>query len=387
MNIDGNLAQLEAADLVRRAAGAELTYQFKHALVRDTAYRSLLKHERKHLHRVVGEALEGAYPAQLDENAALLAQHFAEAGERDKAIAYARRAARRSLARYAFEEAVHQLETALTWVESDPINESHLALIEEAGDANRLLRNGERTLALHQQALDLWNHRDSAARLNAVRLYSKIIQTVIEVKNAVGMDFMRRANQIGNAARASLEAELKSMQGAPPRAEMAKALTALSMGAWRLPSVPDWDAAEKFALAAVATAEQIPDPNVLSHALDALASVYDGRGRLREHLQVALRRLTITQAAEFDDLREKIDALRGVGMAQMYVGEYAQALAPLREAENLADDIQAIEFSIFATGLQAQCLFRLDRWDQVLKVEEKWRALERRYPRERVGVT
>jgi len=331
--------------------------------------------------------LEKAYPAQLDENAALLAQHFAQAGERDKAIAYARRAAHRSLARYASEEAVHQLETALTWVEPDPSSESHLALIEETGDANRSLRKGERTLALYQQAIDLWNSREGADRWNAMRLLGKIIQAVIDVKWAVGVDVMRRANQIGNAARASLEAELELTRGAPPRAEMAQALAALSMGAWRLPSVPDWEAAEQFALAAVAMAEQLSDPNILSHALDALAGVYDGRGRLREHLQVALRRLAITQGAKFDDLREKIDALRGVGLAQMYLGEYAQALPPLRDAENLAEGIQAINLHALATGLQAQCLFRLDRWDQVLELEKKWRPLMQQYSRERVGVT
>jgi tetratricopeptide (TPR) repeat protein len=387
MTITDQLAQLENAQLLLRLFEEELTYIFKHALVQDTAYQSLLKHERKHLHRLVGAALESAYPAQLDENAALLAQHFAEAGERDKAIAYARRAARRSLARYASEEAVHQLETALTWVEPDPSSESHLALIEEAGDANRSLRNGERTLALYQQAIDLWNRREGADRWNAMRLLGKIIQAVIDVKWAVGVDVMRRANQIGNASRASLEAELKLMQSTAPRAEIAQALTALSMGAWRLPSVPDWDAAEQFALAAVAMAEQVSDPNILSHALDALAGVYDGRGRLREHLQVALRRLAITQGAEFDDLREKIDALRGVGLAQMYLGEYAQALPPLREAENLAEGIQAIELHTLATGLQAQCLFRLDRWDEVLELERKWRPYVHHYSRERVGVT
>jgi predicted ATPase len=73
MNLNASLTQLETAQLVRRADDAERMYQFKHALVQDTAYQSLLKHERKHLHRVVGEALEEAYPAQLDENAALLA--------------------------------------------------------------------------------------------------------------------------------------------------------------------------------------------------------------------------------------------------------------------------------------------------------------------------
>ncbi len=387
MDLDTALNQLETAQLVRSLPGPDLAYVFKHALVRDSAYQSLLKHERKQLHRVVGEVLEKAYPEQLDENASLLAQHFAEAGEREKAIGYARQAARRSLARYATEEAVHQLEAALAWVEPEQISEVHLALIEEAGDANRLLRNGERAIALYQKALALWSQFQGADRLISVRLQSKIIQTVNNVTNAVGMDFMQRANQIGNATLAQLETELNLMQGSSPQPEIVQALTALSLGAWRIKSGLDWDAAEDFAQAAVAMAEQLSRPAILSHALDALASVYDGRGRLREHLQVALRRLAITQDAEFEDRREKIDALRSVGMARMFLGDYTQALPPLREAENLAEDIQAIDLQVLAMGLQAQCLFRLDRWDDVLELEKKWRALERSYSRERVGLT
>jgi ATP/maltotriose-dependent transcriptional regulator MalT len=126
---------------------------------------------------------------------------------------------------------------------------------------------------------------------------------------------------------------------------------------------------------------------VILSALDALANIYDARNRLREHLQIAARRLVLTQSAAFDDLREKIDALRGMGMAQMYVGEYQDALPSLREAEHLAENIQAYELHTYATGLQAQCLFRLDRWDEVLDLEKNWRALEQRYSREQVGVT
>ncbi len=69
----------------------------------------------------------------------------------------------------------------------------------------------------------------------------------------------------------------------------------------------------------------------------------------------------------------------------MYVGEYATALQGLQEAESLAVRAQVIDQQANALGLQAQCWFRLDRWDEVLATETRWRDLERRYPRERVG--
>jgi tetratricopeptide (TPR) repeat protein len=124
-----------------------------------------------------------------------------------------------------------------------------------------------------------------------------------------------------------------------------------------------------------------------SRALGALATVLDGRSLLREHLQITEQRLSICRQPEFDDLAEKTEALRGTGAALMYVGEYEQALAYLQEVEDLAIRTRVIEQQVNALGLQTQCWFRLDRWDEVLSTEEKWRDLERRYARERVGET
>ena len=59
----------------------------------------------------------------------------------------------------------------------------------------------------------------------------------------------------------------------------------------------------------------------------------------------------------------------------------------LQDAEELAVRVQVIDQQANALGMQAQCWFRLDRWDEVLALEEKWRGLERRYTRERVGET
>ena len=86
---DTQLDTLEAKGLIRLAAlRPELEYLFKHALVQDAAYGSLLKQERRELHARVGEALEDLYPERREELAPVLAMHFENAGETDKAIDY-----------------------------------------------------------------------------------------------------------------------------------------------------------------------------------------------------------------------------------------------------------------------------------------------------------
>jgi Predicted ATPase len=97
---------LEARGLIRLATvQPELEYLFRHALLQDTAYESLLKQERRALHQVVGQALEELYPERQTEMAAVLARHFEQAGETDKAIDYLAAAAKFAIDRNAITEA------------------------------------------------------------------------------------------------------------------------------------------------------------------------------------------------------------------------------------------------------------------------------------------
>ena len=89
MVAESQIDTLEARGLIRLAAQQpELEYLFRHWLVQDAAYGSLLKQERRLLHGRVGEALEALYPDRRDELAAVLGMHFEEAGEAEKAVTY-----------------------------------------------------------------------------------------------------------------------------------------------------------------------------------------------------------------------------------------------------------------------------------------------------------
>jgi class 3 adenylate cyclase/tetratricopeptide (TPR) repeat protein len=387
-DVDKNMGALLRMDMIREAARVpEVEYTFRNPLTQEAVYKTILLKRRREFHRRVGEAMEELYPDRLEKLYGLLAHHFALAGELEQAIDYSRRESRQAVALYAYDDAIMNLRAALELIDRGEQNEIHMTLHEELGDVYGLLRDGERAIEAYQRALEIWGELAKPDEMGGVRLDRKIVQVITDLKWSVSLEHLQQAEEARQESLTGLEKSLNGMQGDTLHLETVRALVALSTDAWRIQEPADWDAAQSYAQAAVDMAGKLNSPVDLSQAQGALANVLDGRSRLREHLQVAEKRLEITRKPEFDDLRESLDALRGVGAARMYVGEYTEALPYLEEAEEIATRVQATDQIANALGLQAQCLFRMDRWDEVLELEMKWRDLEDRHTRERVGET
>jgi len=112
--LKNGLAQLEQAELVfRRGEPPEAVYSFKHALVRDAAYESLLKSRRQQLHGQIARALEARFPDIVASQPEIVARHFTEAGLVDLAIDYWLKAGNLALSRSANAEAVKHLREGI----------------------------------------------------------------------------------------------------------------------------------------------------------------------------------------------------------------------------------------------------------------------------------
>ena len=108
------LDRLVAAGLLfRQGLPPQATYLFKHALVQDAAYGTLLREPRRALHARIAETLESQFAEIAENQPELLARHCTEAGQMEKAAGLWGRAGQRSLERSATVEAVAQLTRAL----------------------------------------------------------------------------------------------------------------------------------------------------------------------------------------------------------------------------------------------------------------------------------
>jgi len=108
------LDRLVAAGLLfRQGVPPHATYLFKHALVQDAAYGTLLREQRRALHVRIADTLENRFPEIAESQPEQLAQHCAEAGQINEAIEYWTKAGQTSLARSAMVEATRQVQKGL----------------------------------------------------------------------------------------------------------------------------------------------------------------------------------------------------------------------------------------------------------------------------------
>ena len=115
------LARLVDAEIVfQRGEPPEATYTFKHALVQEAAYESLLKRTRQQLHGRVVDVLRERFPERVAAEPEVVARHAEAAGRSDDAITYYGRAGERAQARSAHEEAIGQLRKAIVLLETRP---------------------------------------------------------------------------------------------------------------------------------------------------------------------------------------------------------------------------------------------------------------------------
>ena len=110
----------DAGLLFQQGVPPHATYLFKHALVQDAAYGTLLREPRRALHARIAETLESQFAEIAESQPELLARHYTEAGQIEKAVGLWGKAGQRSLERSALVEAVAQITHGLDQIATLP---------------------------------------------------------------------------------------------------------------------------------------------------------------------------------------------------------------------------------------------------------------------------
>ena len=120
-DLQAALAALVKAELLyQHGLGSNAQYTFKHALIQDAAYQSLLKSRRQYYHERIARTLAAHFPETGDLHPELWAHHYTQAGLKEEALPYWYQAGERAAGQSANEEAVRHLQTGLTLLDSLP---------------------------------------------------------------------------------------------------------------------------------------------------------------------------------------------------------------------------------------------------------------------------
>jgi class 3 adenylate cyclase/predicted ATPase len=126
VTLQRELGRLVEAEIVyRRGVPPQATFTFKHALIQDAAYESLLRSTRQQYHQRIAQALEAQFPEIVETQPELVAQHYTAAGCAEQAVRYWQRAGQQASERSAHLEAVSHFTTGIELLKTLPETPEH----------------------------------------------------------------------------------------------------------------------------------------------------------------------------------------------------------------------------------------------------------------------
>ncbi len=198
MNLPITLDQLENAQLIRHLVEAEPAYTFRHTLTQEFAYESLLKNPRRDIHRAVAQAYEKIYADRCaDEFAAILARHYAEAGDEERALAYATQAGDVASRVYANTEAIAFYTQAIEIAMRRAENTTQLIhLFTRRGRAHELAGDYARAVENYGEMQKLAQTRGD----RALELEALMLQTTAHAVGTGGVRNLDQAQEFSSKA-------------------------------------------------------------------------------------------------------------------------------------------------------------------------------------------
>jgi class 3 adenylate cyclase/tetratricopeptide (TPR) repeat protein len=322
--LEDSLADLRTLEFIyEKSLVPDLEYVFKHALVQDVAYGSLLKPRRRALHELVGRAIEELYADRVDEHVAELAHHFAQGEVWPKAFEYAQRAGDRARAIFANRETIHFYTQAL---------EAAARMSPAPGDSA--------LMAIHEARGAVWH------------LLSSYDQAVADFEA-----MQQAAARLGD------------------RVKEGEALCNQAGSHWWRFSEAYKGLVEKCAREAMVISEETGDERILARGLYSLAMVDQKAGDLREADAKLLRSVEICRRRNLTG--PLVTDLTWLGAQAGWRGEYRPSTEYAGEAARLAGAIHEGFYELVSLCFLCNAHVGLGEWDVAFRILDEVRQKSR----------
>ena len=200
---DGLQQLVRAEFLYQQGALPQAKYRFKHALIQDAAYQSLLKSTRQHHHQRIASTMESEFPETVASQPELLARHYTEAGLTGRAVPYWHAAADRALSRHANQEAVNHASRGLALLaslaETPASAKQELALSLVLGAAKSFVTGPGSVDKTYARASELARQVGTASQLFpslAGMAYAQIVHGHLHEARTLAAEFLELAEPV-----------------------------------------------------------------------------------------------------------------------------------------------------------------------------------------------
>jgi predicted ATPase/class 3 adenylate cyclase len=345
------LARLDEQEMtvLERTDPPERVHTFRHALIQEVAYQSMLYARRRELHGRIGDYLERRYAGDLDDYYGLLAHHYRLSDRRDKAAEYLLKAGHAARAVYANDEAIQYYGWALDALAGDDGDPRSWEARDALGEVYATVGRYDEALAQHAAIIGAPGVTADMAR-RAHRKRGSVLEK--QGQYAAALEELDRAMTIARSGVAGI-------------APLAVSLISADIGLVRQRR-GEYDLAIEACQEGLAAIRDDPssfdDEMIEARLHSTLGAIYGMRGdypRAREHFEHSLRLRT-----EVDDLPGMTVSNNNLGYLWQLQSEYARAIEQYRVAEELAKKINLRYAIVFAAGNAALALINMGAYSE-----------------------
>jgi predicted ATPase len=387
-DLEAQLAALQRSGMfLAKREGDTTRFAFKHALMRDAAYRSLLARERSRLHQVIASVIAEQFPELAERQPELLAFHYTEAGLEADALRCWERAARQAASRSAHAEAIGHVNSALAVLRRTQPGDGRDRL-----ELRLQLLLAARLIATHGYGAESVER----AYARAMELAKALADETAQLRVLLGLEgyhFMRadfaqaKAYVLDAASRGSqgndaihriqtqwalanivmhqgeMEAAVKQMDDClaqydrlehRPEAVQDPGVMCLCYSAWSMWQLGFPDQALQRGTAVVHLAEKLKHKFSLGEAYGFRAAVQNFRGESRAALESADRAVAICEEGGFAVWLGHARVMRGRALADL--GDFAAGIEEMRQGYELWAATGAVVTTPFYLTMRAEGL-------------------------------
>lgn len=355
MTLTARLTKIESSGLIRLAqADPDLEYIFRHALVQDATYESLLKADRRTLHQAVGRTLESLYPDRLDEIAATLGFHFEKADELDKAVGYYIRAGESAARIYAVDESIELFRRALEIIPPTFPHEDLTHLYSQYGRVLELAGRFDAVIEVYEQMrTEAIKRKDLRMELGALMAQAILRSTPSPLHNfAIASQLCERALSI---ARALDHREAQS------RTYWILMLATLFEGHLR--------ESVSYGEQSLEIARVVGNPERLAFVLNDIVRCYYVNGQAEKGRAANLEARALWQ--QLGNLPMLVDNLGTSAEYLFFSGQYAQAISVAQEAYKIGKSIHNIWGQTFCLMMLGFSYMELGETEKAIQANQE----------------